>query len=171
MELILFWTFATLMLGFALAVILMRSPVSSALCLVVSFICLAALFIMLDARFLGVVQVLVYAGAIMVLFLFIIMLLDLKAESLRNYRLLATLGGILAAGALTLNVVVVTNSYPTSEQPKPEIDWASLPYGGDDVQMLGRLLFDVHVLPLTVIALLIFVASVGVVILSKRELE
>ena len=75
-----FWTASALMLIFGAAVIINRNPVASALSLVVSFLGLAALFMSLDAFFIGIIQVLVYAGAVMVLFLFIIMLLDLRAE-------------------------------------------------------------------------------------------
>ncbi len=78
---IFFWTAAALMLVFGAAVIINRNPVASALSLVVSFLGLAALFMSLDAFFIGVIQVLVYAGAVMVLFLFIIMLLDLRPRS------------------------------------------------------------------------------------------
>jgi NADH-quinone oxidoreductase subunit J len=84
MPLILFWIFATLMLVFGAAVVINRNPVASALNLVVSFLGLAALFMSLDAYFIGIIQVLVYGGAVMVLFLFIIMLLDLRAEKLRR---------------------------------------------------------------------------------------
>src|SRR4051812_50092861 len=95
----LFWFFAALTLGFALAVVVNRNPVASALCLVLSFLGLAALFVGLDAYLIGVLQVLVYAGAVMVLFLFIIMLLDLRAEKRRKFNLLGLAGGgIVAAG-------------------------------------------------------------------------
>ena len=78
MELVLFWVFALSMLAFGAGVVFLRNPVSNALSLVMSFVFLSGLFITLDAFFIGVVQVLVYAGAVMVLFLFIIMLLDLR---------------------------------------------------------------------------------------------
>ena len=78
---LLFWTASALMLVFGAAVIINRNPVASALSLVVSFLGLAALFMSLDAFFIGIIQVLVYAGAVMVLFLFIIMLLDLRRRS------------------------------------------------------------------------------------------
>ncbi len=80
----LFWTFAALMLGLRRRRRVNRNPVASALSLVVSFLGLAALFMGLDAFFIGIIQVLVYAGAVMVLFLFIIMLLDLRAEERRK---------------------------------------------------------------------------------------
>src|SRR5256885_15657494 len=89
----LFWIFALLMLGFGAAVIVNRNPVASALSLVVSFLGLAALYISLDAYFIGTIQILVYAGAVMVLFLFIIMLLDLKAEQRRKINPVTLIGG------------------------------------------------------------------------------
>ena len=80
----LFWIFAVLTVIFGAAVVLNRNPVASALSLVVSFLGLSALFMSLDAFFVGIIQVLVYAGAVMVLFLFIIMLLDIRAEERRR---------------------------------------------------------------------------------------
>src|SRR5678810_1119337 len=80
----LFWIFAVLTVIFGAAVVLNRNPVASALSLVVSFLGLSALFMSLDAVFVGIIQVLVYAGAVMVLFLFIIMLLNIRAEEQRR---------------------------------------------------------------------------------------
>ena len=88
----LFWIFALLTLIFGGAVVINRNPVASALSLVVSFLGLAALFMSLNAYFIGIIQVLVYAGAVMVLFLFIIMLLDLRAEEGRQINWLASAG-------------------------------------------------------------------------------
>src|SRR3982751_5158857 len=93
----LFWFFALLTLVFGGGVVINRNPVASALSLVVSFLGLAALFMSLDAFFIGIIQVLVYAGAVMVLFLFIIMLLDLRAEKLRRINWPATVGGAAVA--------------------------------------------------------------------------
>ena len=81
------------MLVFGAAVVINRNPVASALSLVVCFLGLAALFMSLDAFFIGIIQVLVYAGAVMVLFLFIIMLLDLRAEERRKMNVVAFVGG------------------------------------------------------------------------------
>lgn len=80
----LFYIFSAITLLFGVMVVVCRNPVASALSLVVSFAGLAALFVSLDAYFIGVIQILVYAGAVMVLFLFIIMLLDIKAEEHRQ---------------------------------------------------------------------------------------
>src|ERR1700739_2162798 len=107
MSAFLFWIFALLMLIFGAAVILNRNPVASALSLVVSFLGLAALFMSLDAYFVGIIQVLVYAGAIMVLFLFIIMLLDLRAQKLRKINWIASAGGLAVALALMIQIFSV----------------------------------------------------------------
>src|SRR5213596_401972 len=96
----LFWLFAIVMLVFGAAVVINRNPIASALSLVVCFLGLSALFMSLDAFFIGIIQVLVYAGAVMVLFLFIIMLLDLRAEEGRRINWVTSVGGIAVALAL-----------------------------------------------------------------------
>src|SRR5213596_739398 len=107
----LFWTFALLMLVFGAAVIVTRNPVASALNLVVSFLGLAALFMSLNAYFIGIIQVLVYAGAVMVLFLFIIMLLNLPAEQARQINWLAAAGGIGVALILLVQICAVIGHF------------------------------------------------------------
>ena len=97
MSSLLFWTFAIVMIGFGGAVIINRNPIASALSLVVSFLGLSVLFVSLNAFFIGVIQVLVYAGAVMVLFLFIIMLLDLRAEKIRKINWLTFGGGVIVS--------------------------------------------------------------------------
>ena len=91
---ILFWVLSILMLVSAGCVVAFRNPVNSAMSLVLCFLALAALFITLDAFFIGIIQILVYAGAVMVLFLFIIMLLDLKKEARRTLNIAALAGGL-----------------------------------------------------------------------------
>src|ERR1700750_2168407 len=103
----LFWIFAALTVIFGAAVVLNRNPVASALSLVVSFVGLSALFMSLDAFFIGIIQVLVYAGAVMVLFLFIIMLLDLRAEERRQINLVAFIGGSVVAITLLVQILAV----------------------------------------------------------------
>ena len=166
MSAVLFWIFAILMLLFGVMVVVLRSPVSSALSLVVSFLGLAALFVTLDAFFIGIIQVLVYAGAVMVLFLFIIMLLDLKAERLRKPNWIALLGGILVTVGFVAELVYVLNHFPAGEEAFP-------PLAGpvDDVPAIGFMLFTNYNLPFQVVGVLVLVASIGVVVLSKRELK
>src|SRR5437899_2411575 len=96
----LFWLFAIVMLVFGALVVINRNPIASALSLVVCFLGLAALFMSLDAFFIGIIQVLVYAGAVMVLFLFIIMLLDLRAEERRTMNWVVFTGGFVVAFSL-----------------------------------------------------------------------
>jgi NADH-quinone oxidoreductase subunit J len=161
----LFWIFALLMLIFGAAVVINRNPVASALSLVVSFLGLAALFLSLDAYFIAVIQVLVYAGAIMVLFLFIIMLLDLRAENLRKINWIASAGGIAVALALMLQIFSVVEKFPLAKQSFPPL--AKPP--SDDVHRIGLLLFNNYNLPFQIIGIVILVATVGVIILSRRE--
>jgi len=169
----LFWIFALMMLVFGAAVIINRNPVASALSLVVSFLALAALFISLDAYFIWIIQVLVYAGAIMVLFLFIIMLLDLRAEELRKINWIASAGGLAVALALTVQIFSVVDSFQFAKQPFPPL--ASRVMGGaegstsDDVNRIGLLLFGNYNLPFQIIGIVILVATIGVVMLSRRE--
>lgn len=166
MSLILFWIFAILTLLFASGVIIFRNPVSSAMSLVMSFVGLAALFVTLDAFFIAVVQVLVYAGAVMVLFLFIIMLLDLRTGERRPIKLAAWAGGGLVFAGFLGVLARVVSSLPGILHTKPEI----LP-GINDVLQVGMMLFRRFNLPFQVIGVLLLVATVGVVVLSRRELK
>src|SRR6201987_4752998 len=163
----LFWTFALLMLVFGAAVIIVRNPVASALNLVVSFLGLAALFMSLDAYFIGIIQVIVYAGAVMVLFLFIIMLLDLRAEERRKLNWIAFGGGFLVSFSLLVQILAVIGSTRMAKQRFPPLASPQ----PDDVRNVGLLLFGNYNLPFQVIAVLILVATVGVIVLSKRQLR
>jgi NADH-quinone oxidoreductase subunit J len=164
-----FWLFAALMLGFAVAVVLNRNPVASALSLVVSFVFLAALFFMLDAYFIGIIEILVYAGAVMVLFLFVIMLLDLKAETRRKFNLATVIGGIVVAIAFFAQIFAVVGELPFGNQTFPHL--ATSDAGLQDVQNVGHVLFSNYNLPFQVVGVLLLVATIGVVVLSKRELK
>lgn len=163
----LFWIFAGITLLFALFVVLNRSPIASALCLVVSFLGLASLFVSLDAYFIGTIQVLVYAGAVMVLFLFIIMLLDLKAEARRTWNLAGVTGGVLVSVSFVWIVIQVLEVFPKGKATLPPLRAGEY----NDVMALGMELFSKYNLPFQVIGVLLFVATVGVVLLSNRELK
>jgi NADH-quinone oxidoreductase subunit J len=167
MQPIFFWIFSILMVGFGAAVVINRNPVASALSLVVSFLGLAALFVMLDAYFIGVIQILVYAGAVMVLFLFIIMLLDLRAEELRKINVIALVGGVLVSLALFFQIYAVVHRMRASDQPFPRLPISRI----DDVHHVGLLLFGQYNLPFQIIGILVLVATIGVIVLSKRELR
>jgi len=160
-----FWFFAGLMLLGGLSVILNRSPIASALSLVVTIIAMAGLFVLLHAFFLAAIQVIVYAGAVMVLFLFIIMLLDLKAEERRHIKPFSLAAGGLVGlffGCQFFRVLHQTEagSRPIAALPPP---------AADDIPAIGTLLFSKYVLPFEVTSILLLVAMVGVVLLNKKE--
>lgn len=191
MPLYLFWLFATIMLIGACAVIAFRNPVSSALAMVTSFVGLAALFIGLSAFFVGVIQILVYSGAIMVLFLFIIMLLDLKDEKKRAKSYAPLIAGLVLVGVFFIQLVGVLShnenkiapsldkdvlaaaaefsikEYPKGTKINEALTGGSLP----DIHLIGNTLFTDYNLPLQIVGILLLVSTVGVVVLSKRQIN
>ena len=163
---LIFWVFAIVMLIFGVSVVAQPNPVSSALSLVVSFIALAVLFVSLDAFFIGIIQILVYAGAVMVLFLFIIMLLDLRAGQRRRAHPATVAGGIFVAVLFAAQFWQVLQMFPEGRRTAP-----ALAGPVSDVQGVGHTLFTNYNLPLQIVGVLVLVATIGVVVLSKRELE
>ena len=165
---LLFYLFALITLGFGFLVVTGRNPVTCALALAASFVGLAALFLSLDAYFIGVIQILVYAGAVMVLFLFIIMLLDLKAEQRRRFNIVTLLGGGIVAAGFIAELTALLSKFQLGKQGFPTLP-GTKPV--DDVYQVGMTLFTTHNLPLQVTGVLILVATIGVIILSRRELK
>jgi len=161
----LFWIFALLTLIFGAAVVINRNPVASALSLVVSFLGLAALFMSLNAYFIGIIQVLVYAGAVMVLFLFIIMLLNLRAEEGRRINWLTSAGGLAVALIFLSQIFSVVGHFKMAQKPFPPLPGSKI----DDVRNIGAALFGNYNLPFQIVGVLVLVATIGVVLLSKRE--
>ncbi len=162
---ILFYVFASLTLLCAALVIanpFSRNPVTSAMFLVLTIISMSGLFVLLHAFFLAAVQILVYAGAVMVLFLFVIMLLDLKEEERRKIKFFGLVAGIIAVGGIVSAFLKSLASVKAnSAEPKLE---------GDTIA-LGKLLFTQYTLPFEVVSVLLLVAMVGVILLSKKKLE
>jgi NADH-quinone oxidoreductase subunit J len=185
MPLPLFWLFATLVLAGAVAVIAFRNPVSSALSVVTCFVGLAGLFIGLSAFFVGIIQILVYTGAVMVLFLFIIMLLDLKDEVKRTRTNTPLLAGLALSVLFTIQLVGVLSRMPDRDAPpldppalaaaasqfKPESGIATALAEGrlPDTRLIGLALFTRHNFPLQVLGVLLLVGTVGVVALSRKQ--
>ncbi len=181
----LFWLFSTVMLIGGTAVIAFRNPVSSALSVVTCFVGLAGLFIGLSAFFVGVIQILVYTGAVMVLFLFIIMLLDLKDEERRANSLAPVAAGLGLVIAFVVQLIGILSRSP--DKSLPPLDHATLasaaadylPSGKiaaslnqgklPDVHLIGHTLFTQYNLPLQILGVLLLVATVGVVVLSKKQ--
>ena len=140
-----------------------RSPVTSAMFLVLTIISMAGLFVTLHAFFLAAVQILVYAGAVIVLFLFVIMLLDLKEEDRRKYKLVASGLGILSVGAIaSIFTAILWKAQPFA---------VAVPTKEGSTVELGTLLFSKYVLPVEVLSLLLLVAMIGAILLSKKELK
>ena len=187
MHSLLFYLFSFLAVAGGIFLVAFRNPVSSALSMVLSFVGLAGLFIGLNAYFVGIVQILVYAGAIMVLFVFIIMLLDLNNEEKVKFRSSAVVLGIIIPLCLVLQILGVIQSQDTKEfQPITEETLAaaaeSFPEDGaihkslahkktpklPDTNLIGQQIFTHYNFPLQVIGALLLVATIGVVVLSKR---
>ncbi len=164
MQDILFYIFSGLTLVFGALVVSNRSPVASAMFLVLAIASLAGLFVLLQAFFLAAVQVLVYAGAVIVLFLFVIMLLDLKEEQRRKIKKISLLTGLVVVGAMLAALVDVLGRSRLSGPFR-----AAITEGG--TSQLGRLLFAQYLLPFEIVSVLLLVAMVGVVLLSKKDLK
>jgi NADH-quinone oxidoreductase subunit J len=168
--LLLFWAFAGVAVVSALLCITRRNPVASALWLVVTMFQIAALFVLLDAEFLAVLQVLVYAGAIMVLFLFVIMLLNLGRGGGSDIRGPAGLAvATLLAGAVCLQLFIVARSAPPGS-PGGESVLALGERSEGMVGMVARPLFTTYLVPFEITSVLLLVAIVGAVVLAKRQL-
>ncbi len=166
-----FYLFAALAICGGLGVIAYKNPVTSAFSMIVSFLGLAALFIQLDAYLVGILQILVYAGAIMVLFIFIIMLLDIKEEEEKTFSagriFSASIAGI---GFLALVTLVLVRSGVGHKEALPEV--AGLGGAGkSDTHHIGELLFSHYWFPIQIVGVLLLVATVGVVVLSRKQLR
>jgi len=169
--LILFWTFAGIAIVRALLCITRRSPVESALWLVMTLFQIAALFVMLDAQFLAVLQVLVYAGAIMVLFLFVIMLLNLGRLSISDIK--GPVGLAVAtflAGALGLQLFIVTRATPPADLALPAGALAAAEQAQGMVGAIAHPLFSAYLVPFEITSVLLLAAIVGAVVLAKRHI-
>src|SRR5580700_9860179 len=162
---VLFYVFAGLTLLCGLLVIVnpfSRNPVTSAMFLVLTIISMSGLFVLLHAFFLAAVQIIVYAGAVLVLFVFVIMLLDLKEEQRRKIKFFGFVAGAVSVGMI---VSAFMKSVP-SVAPGAE----KLTQEGD-TNSLGHLLFTQYTLPFEIVSVLLLVAMIGVILLSKKKLE
>jgi NADH-quinone oxidoreductase subunit J len=184
MPLVFFYLFSALAVAGAIALVSFRNPVTSAMWMVVSFIGMAALFILLNAYFVGIIQVLVYTGAIMVLFLFIIMLLDVKFEERVKARPAFLAAGIIIPVLFMIQLTGVLQKTPDETSPPLALNEAAEHFAHrpairasladeasptlPDVHLVGDTLFSRHNFPLQVIGVLLLVATVGVVALSRK---
>jgi NADH-quinone oxidoreductase subunit J len=166
-----FWVLAAGAVVASLLVVTNRNPVAGVLFLVVAFFCLAGLFVTLHAHFLAAIQVIVYAGAIMVLFLFVVMLLDLGRPQWFDVTgfPLKVLAGVLGAGFLTTLVAdglrVFRPAFPAATEA---MDAMALDRMGS-TEAIGSVLYTVYFVPFLTTALLLLVAMVGAVVIAARE--
>jgi NADH-quinone oxidoreductase subunit J len=165
-----FYVLSAFILGFALLVVTTKNTVHAVLFLVLNFLAIAALYVLLTAQFLAAIQVLVYAGGIVVLYLFVVMLVNLKRqpEDHSSPQRRPWLGFALSAAVLAqLGAILVWGSYgmPVDLHTMQNTDLAV-----NNVENIGRLLYTDYLIPFEVASMLLLVAMVGAIILAKREL-
>lgn len=162
MEAFLFWVFAIISVGCGIMVVWHRNPMSSAIYLIITMLCLAGFYVLLGGAFVAVIQILVYAGAVMVLMLFVIMMLNLREESLqREGRLPAW----VIAGLVGLFLVIKLGSLLGARTGE---GLPAAPEAFGTIQEVGTTLFGTYVLPFELTSVLLLVAIIGAVILAKR---
>ena len=164
-----FYTLAAMILGFGLLVVTAKEAVHSVVFLVLDFLAVAALYVLLGAEFLAVIQVLVYAGGIVVLYLFVVMLVNLKrpAEAHQDPNRRTWLG-VSLAGAVLGELAAIAWYVKAMPAPTPAAT-AALPVTGNTEQV-GWMLYTSYLIPFELASMLLLVAMIGAIVLAKREL-
>jgi len=161
---ILFWVLSALSLFSALMVITSKNPVYSVMWLIIVFFTISGHYILLNAQFLAVVNIIVYAGAIMVLFLYVLMLMDLKKETEPQKNRWIKLAGAVAGGSLLLVLVAVLRKADLGNSiAETRMGDIGL------IENLGKILFNEYVVPFEVSSILFLSAMVGAVVIGKKE--
>jgi NADH-quinone oxidoreductase subunit J len=165
---VVFWVFAPISIASAIGMLLMRNAVHAALFLVVNFFTIAVMFLLLDAPFLFAVQIVVYAGAIMVLFLFVIMLLGVDRGDTTNEPLLGqrSIAVILAVGFVLEVTFALRAGIGFATKAPPGFDRVNL---GGNTQALAKVLFRDYFFPFEVTSVLLIVAAVAAMVLAQRR--
>ena len=159
-----FYFFAAVLVLSALGVVTARNPVHAALLLVLAFCTSAAIWMQLHAEFLAITLVLVYVGAVMVLFLFVVMMLDINLARLREgFWSYLPLGGMVAALLVLEMGVILLDQYLGASQPPP------LPAGYSNTKELGRLIYTEYVYPFEIAAVILLVAIVSAIAITLRR--
>ena len=168
-EAIAFYTLAAFVLGFAVLVVSTKDTVHSVLFLVLDFLFVAALYVLLGAQFLAAIQILVYAGGIVVLYLFVVMLVNLKRspEAHADPHRKTKLGFGLAAAVLAELALLAVRA---SDMPvRPIVQAAEVPVTGN-TEVIGWMLYTSYLIPFEIASMLLLVAMIGAIVLAKREL-
>ncbi len=161
-----FWYFLTaLTLLSALMVVLSKNPIHSVLYLVFTFFCISGHYVLLNAQFLMAVNIVVYAGAIMVLFLFVIMMMDLRKNMPDSKSTLTKLAGAVLGGTLLVILIAASRKVDLNDA----VGISTFKGQTGMVEGLGQILYRDYVLPFELVSVLFFVAMVGAVMLGKRE--
>lgn len=161
---ILFWFLSVLALFSALMVVISKNPVYSVLWLIVVFFSISGHYLLLNAQFLAIVNIIVYAGAIMVLFLFVIMLLNLNRDNEPQKNRWLKLAGAVAGGCLLLVLITALKNAETKSQIA-EVNTGNIGL----IENLGKALFHDYVVPFEISSILFLSAMVGAVVLGKKE--
>ncbi len=167
MEQIFFLIFAILAIASAIAVISLRNPVHSAIFLMVCFIQVAAIFVLLRSPFLAVVQIFVYVGAVMVLFLFVVMMLDIKKAVIE--RFVYGRGKFWAISAAVVLIYEINKVLRRSSLYSQVM--SSERHLDGSVAEIGTVLFTDYILPFEVISIVLLVALVGAIVLGRKEIK
>jgi len=167
METLFFLIVAAITVVSSILVITNKNPLNSALSLIMTFFCIATLYVMLEAPFMAAIQIIVYAGAIMVLFVFVIMLLNVKTESARKGKHALFLGSI--TGILLLIQTWITVGRGSVAGVSGPVDSALIAKVGH-TELIGKALFTDFLLPFEITSILLLAAMVGAVILSKKKI-
>jgi len=164
---ILFWLFASILVVSALAMIMVRNPVHAAMLLVLCFFTSASILLLIEAEFLAVVLILVYVGAVMVLFLFVVMMLDINIEELREWRTRYALLGGIVAGVVVFQIVSViwTRSLGVDVTTGAQAQ----PAGYSNTAELGKVLYTDYVYQFELAAVILLIAIVAAISLTMRK--
>lgn len=159
----LFHLFSLFTVASALGVVLNKNAIASAMCLLLSLVGVAGLFVLLDAFLLAALMIFVYAGAVVALFLFIVMLLDAKGGERKKFSKATIASSVVAAGLLVTGLASFTLRGNVET-----VDASVVPIVGNSLRAYGEQLFTVYLLPVQIVGFLLLIAMLGVIVLSKK---